>query len=156
MQLWSSYLISLLSLSVVGWFVWNAPFSIPCNRSNVNTWTPPKMTVKVKSCARTSEWHSCVSFAWKHVQVYMCWPHQITEWRNNSSGATNRRPAGQMRLLRTAVLRYYYNQTLLLAVKRSVCDPGKSSREPSLYRMCVFEVSKTQRGDAACWHAGLY
>ena len=33
----------------------------------------------------------CVSLAWRQVPVYMCWPNQNTWWRNNSSGATNRR-----------------------------------------------------------------
>ena len=39
----------------------------------------------------------CVSLAWRQVPVYTCWPNQNTWWRNNSSGATNKRPAGQMR-----------------------------------------------------------
>ena len=47
----------------------------------------------------------CVLLAWRQVPVYMCWPNHNTWWRNNSSRATNRRPADQMRpggrLLRT-------------------------------------------------------
>ena len=40
-------------------------------------------------------------------------------------------------------------------MKRSVLDPGHSSHEPSLYRICVFEVWRTQRGDAA-WEMFIF
>ena len=109
MQIWSSY-FSESQIFIIRYsrLLGNTPFSISYHQQNVNMRTAPKTKVKVKSCTRSGECPSCVSLAWRQVSVYMCWPNQHTWWRNNSWGATNRRPEGRMQPgghpLRTAAL----------------------------------------------------
>ena len=64
---------------------------------NVNMRTVPKIWVKVKHCAHSSEWPSCLCIVGMETSPGIHVPTQPQHMATESSGATNRRPAGRMR-----------------------------------------------------------